>query len=778
MYVEPQTEWGSQINQIAQGYLQPPARGIAHGVQKDALQNSWGARSNGKRKGKWGVEFVLTQDGHGTALLTVTDWGTHGLTGQIFRPEDIPDHLPPDERLARFENMNFSGGNYGPGLYGRGKLIFQAASKRREIIYDSLTVDGKYRLGRRFQEGRHLRQFPRVLEGDEARQMLKILTKAALKPLKEVGTRITIVDPVKELVDAAENGDLLNYIEETWWEILLKYDAAIRSSANGAVKHAKCPDFLEKLASGALPDKQVHRVEGRTIEIKGSPYRVKRFVMAKLDKPILEGLRGLYVQRKGMKVGLIDLKDMPPDLEDRFVGFIELDKDYEELIAEAESVEHYGFSGYYASYRELKKFAQLEFDNFKRKLGYAVGAPSADKTAREALRMASLKLNELMDTLGLSGIGRPGTQTKDISVRIESVTFPAATNEVHLGEQISDIKFRVDNNSKYTYKLNVAVETQREAGGLIETLHTSTIELSKHTSKAIGPVTINLQSNYPNYETVVCICRVEGTDGKGKAHASIPIFIGIAKPQTQESVKLRLEAINFPRSDSTRVNFGEEIKDLRYIAQNLTQNDLEVRFLLRALDKEHDKQRITTVVDQALVLKPMVEEPMHIPSILIDSATYGNVGEGEVVLRARVVSAKDQHGHEKSDILAEHNVDFWLNRDPKGQGIFEEFEYFEGGPDNPRADVRQGSTPGRWVFKLNITHPHYEAVKESDEQRRKIVDAPRYAFELMMREALFIALRVERFDALENKVSIGDEPYEVAKAYNTASDKIMANYYQ
>lgn len=140
MYSEPRTEWGSRIDEVTRGYRQPPAMGIPHGVQKDAIQNGWGARVYAKNKGGWGMSFEMLRDRGGTRYLAINDWGTSGLTGQVFDgPEDIPDQLPPEERLARFENMNFSGSNYGPGLYGRGKLIFQAASESRDVIYDSLT---------------------------------------------------------------------------------------------------------------------------------------------------------------------------------------------------------------------------------------------------------------------------------------------------------------------------------------------------------------------------------------------------------------------------------------------------------------------------------------------------------------------------------------------------------------------------------------------------------------------------------------------------------------
>lgn len=781
MYAEPQTEWGSYISQVAQGYRQPPARGIAHGVQKDAIQNAWGARRGKRGASQWGVEFALLKTKNGTYYLTITDWGTYGLTGRVYDdPEAIPDELPPDERLARFENMNFSGGNYGPGLYGRGKLIFQAASQRREIIYDSLTVDGEYRLGRRFQDGRHLRQFPKVVQGSDAKKMLAALTDGTLQPLHETGARITIVDPLDEIVDAAVKGELLEFIQETWWEILLKYDAGIHVEVNGTVKPAVCPELLSKLAKGQLPNKQVHCVENQQVEVKGKQYRIKRLCLAKADKPVPEDLRGLYMQRKGMKVGTIDLKDIPPDLEERFFGFIELDEKYEDLIAEAESLEHYGFSAQFASYRELKKFAQAEFDNFKRKLGYAVDArKTADERAREALRVAHQKLNEIMDNLGLTGLGEPLKPQRDITVHVESVLFPHGTNEVNLGDVISDIKFRVTNHSQYDYAMKAFVETHRSDNTVVEVIQTDALKLSSGHHATVGPLTVELRTGiYPNFEEIACVCRVETTTGERLAHAHIPIFVGVKKPQPDEPVRLRLDNIEFPRGHSTRVNFGEEIKNIRYVIENKTVNALRVRFSVRTLDREHDKQRIATIAEQDFTLKPLVHRQVTIPSIRVDAATYGIVDQSEVILRSRVVSAQDQYGYERGDVLSEHNIIFWINRDPKGAGIFEDTETFYGGSNEPRAEARPGSAPNRWVFRLNITHPHYETARVGDEQRHKSTEVDRYVFELMAREALYIALHTEKFEPFNNQIKVGDVPHEVSRAYNAAIDKVLATYYQ
>jgi hypothetical protein len=149
----PHTNWGALLEQIRTDYESFPAKGVAHGLQKEAIQNGWGARTSKKGQG-WSFEFHLLTAPDGTRLLTMTDGGTVGLGGdpdfdgsQLKGSEAIPD----DQRLARFESAYESGGeNEGAGLFGRGKLIFNVASKRSLIYYDTLTQAGDYRLGKRW----------------------------------------------------------------------------------------------------------------------------------------------------------------------------------------------------------------------------------------------------------------------------------------------------------------------------------------------------------------------------------------------------------------------------------------------------------------------------------------------------------------------------------------------------------------------------------------------------------------------------------------------------
>ena len=79
----PSVNWSSFLNQIKRDYETPPAMGIAHGLQKDAIQNGWGARKNKKGTG-WSFAFQLMKIQNGIYQLTMTDHGTTGLIGKIF----------------------------------------------------------------------------------------------------------------------------------------------------------------------------------------------------------------------------------------------------------------------------------------------------------------------------------------------------------------------------------------------------------------------------------------------------------------------------------------------------------------------------------------------------------------------------------------------------------------------------------------------------------------------------------------------------------------------
>ena len=299
--------WKAEIDQIVLGYEEH--KGLVHGIQKDAIQNGWGHRLNKKGKG-WQFVFELINLSKDKHILTMTDVGGYGLTGKNMRTFEIPDELPEDERLARFEHMFFSGGaTQSAGLFGRGKLIFTAASKDYYIIYDSLTHENKYLLNKRKLVGRRLENYAKAYEGNNAKKMLKELSSGHLKPLKESGTRISIMNPNKDIVNSIQSGDFMKYIEETWWPILLKHkEAKIIVKTGKKTQEAQIPKEYQNMPLTSSAKWKVRYLPDLTIDYEGSITKIKKvhFLVNPNTVPIES--RGIYLYRREMKVADLDLK--------------------------------------------------------------------------------------------------------------------------------------------------------------------------------------------------------------------------------------------------------------------------------------------------------------------------------------------------------------------------------------------------------------------------------------------------------------------------------------
>src|SRR6266566_7977582 len=364
--------WSNYLDQVRRDYETEPARGLAHGLQKDAIQNGWGARVGDR---EWNFEFALHHGPSGRLLLTMTDAGTTGLIGQVFDyAKDLPPEFPEKEKLARFECMFDSGGGIGPGLFGRGKLLFNAASQQQMIFYDSYTLDKQYRLGRRQIKGRNCDQLKRVLEAESARKFLKEWTGNELSPLDRPGTRITIVDPISEIVSAIHDGSFLKAIEETWWEIIKKHDAKIVvTDEKGKSTQARIPEEFHSLPQRNVDGWRVYYRQNEAVEIGDSKFRIKHlhFLLPPGGQSLPLPLLGVSVYRRGMKIGPLQLSDIPPEINERFFGYVQLMPDFENLVAEAENTTHYGFGSLRKpAIRSLRKTVQDHLDLFMQELGY------------------------------------------------------------------------------------------------------------------------------------------------------------------------------------------------------------------------------------------------------------------------------------------------------------------------------------------------------------------------------------------------------------------------
>jgi hypothetical protein len=777
------TNWSNLLAQIRRDYETPPAMGVAHGLQKDAIQNGWGARVSEKGNG-FAFNFSLIKGGDGNSYLTMTDSGTTGLIGNVFDyRKDLPPNFPPEEKLARFECMFDSGGGVGPGLFGRGKLLFNAASKNQEIYYDSLTVNGQYRLGKRHIQGRQCNQLKQVYEGAQAKEQLKEWSQGTLKPLETPGTRITVVNPIPEVASAIADGTFIKAIEETWWEIIQKYDAVLTvSDLNGTIVRARIPAEFAELPKKNANGWRVYYRQNVPVQAGDTAFRIKHLhlLLPPSGHSLPPDLRGVSLHRRGMKISSLQLSGIPDEIEDRFFGYVQVIPELEELLAKAESTTHYGFaSRHNAAYRNLKQTVQGDLDLFMQELGYRKAAGDPDEKAKRLMEEASEDLDSILSGMGVPSFGSGKGPEPGVSVAVKDLRFPNDTNYLKGGDEIQGFWYQLTNTTGEPLTVRVQVWTHERDTGLLESLLDMQDVRIKKTFDT-DQLCISISKDvYPLGKKIGCTIRVTDSAGKELASKTFFLFVELQPPVVKEFAQIRLLSATWPRPSSRRVDFDQSIQNLVYEVENLTGTRMNCRLKLRTLwVAEHEP--IDTAMEQDLELNAFETKSIAAGQVLVSKDKYFAIQRGKMILRCHAVGLDKTPLWEKGTRLAEHNLTFWLNMDPK-YGFFEEdHEFFEGGARMQRSEAVPVEGLSRWKLRINSTHPAYLDVQGDDPRLKN------YLFEEMAKQTIFVLLRKDQVEAIRRLTDFGTaqdiedmSPDSLLQqiAYK-ASDRIIAEYYR
>jgi len=474
---------------------------IPHGVQKDAIQNSWDARQNRRRGQGWSLRFDLIKDRNERQFLTITDKGTTGLTGRLLQPREYELDLPEEERWGRFESLAFTHTPSGDtlGARGQGKFIFVGASSDRRVLYDTLRSDGVYRLGLRLIEATRSPVYS--WEGDDARQKLAEYSPD-LSPLSEVGTRVIIDSPEEEVVEAIESGAFTRHVGETWWQIIEKFDIDIRVGVFGrSGRRIRRPSDLE-LPTSDIARYDVWYRERLNLDFAGTRYRIKRVhVVRDRRGAVADDIRGVALHRGGMKVMSVQMHHVPREVSDAVYGYIEFDRNLEDEMKKLESPTHYAFDLGRGVGRKVKQVLEDELSRFAReKLGVG-GDPRAVERERhrEAERRALYAINRAARELGITGRVGPGggggggTQTRTehpLRIEMAAPTFPREVRRVNYGESIRDIEAAVLNDTDHDARVRLSIYIFR-VDTEVATLASGDLVVAPHgASEPIGPLSV------------------------------------------------------------------------------------------------------------------------------------------------------------------------------------------------------------------------------------------------------------------------------------------------
>ena len=185
--------------------------------------------------------------------------------------------------------------------------------------------------------------------------------------------------------------------------------------------------------------------------------RIIRYGLRKEALP--EDIRGISIQRGGMKICSIQPRYMPKDLTESIYGYISLDRDTERVLMIDEGPEHYSFDFRKGLPGAIKRFVEDEITKFAReKLGYGVDVREIRRQKqRNAERRALLAINRLAKEIGFMGTGKgprtrktsPAERTKKkIRISMMDLEFPRKDDiRVNYKETLSNIASRIINDS-------------------------------------------------------------------------------------------------------------------------------------------------------------------------------------------------------------------------------------------------------------------------------------------------------------------------------------------
>jgi hypothetical protein len=579
--------WPSLLKQIVDSYRS--FHTISHGVQKDAIQNSWDARKDKKIGKDWGVEFELIESSD-IDLFIFQDYGTTGLTGKVLTNDELQLDLTPEERWGRFENVAFTKdpSEKALGARGRGKFIFLGASNhigltkdnkeiRNLIIYDTLRADGLYRMGFRTLV---VTDSPiQAYEGNIAERQLAYFTKSRLSPIKHIGTRVAIVDPIEELKESFKNGSFKEHVEETWWEIIKYYNADIFFIEKGKKHKAQLLKYyteIEDYANDVIWEKS-------NIKLPGAPnLTIRQLVIIYNEKDHLpEDIRGISIQRGGMKVCTIPVRYIEKSISDSIYGYVTLDERLEEKLREDEGPEHYSYDFKKTIPRLLKHFIEDELDAFLReKLGIG---PETIKKPIEKSKSAEVKalyfINKIAADLGLIGKGMlikrniKDTEEKDIKplrLKMGRYNFPNENMRVDYGQSIADIKLSIINDTDARRDLGVRFGIIYNDGTEIcKFINNEKYDVKPHSNRVIlkdalceiSKTVFKYKGKYAFWGRLVSL----GKENMGEILHNISRYFWVEESPPQKGIFEDIEAIKFPNQKEALMGYSYRIESGGYI---------------------------------------------------------------------------------------------------------------------------------------------------------------------------------------------------------------------
>lgn len=746
------TNMAAEVRRIISNY-EDHGMGLCHALQKDNIQNSWGAKLT--RKGNdFSVDIELVKE-EGFSAVIFTDSGTQGLTGTKYSNlDDVDEKIDfgdPWERLANFEKHK------GLGLYiddlltggfiGQGKLMANIHSKDNHIYFDSRrNDDNEYLLGARSfnPPGLEVNNMNIILGdvkwNEDAEAELNSISNGLLKPLTESGTRIIIMNPTDELKEYIKSGAMLEDIENTWWEVIRKnFINGIYVTHSGDKKKAQLKKFFED-AFEPSADKIIEK--NLLLPEFG---RVKRIVFGFTDGNLPPNLNGLEIQRAGMPIvqaqqlydHYIPL-DLPSSHKKRFFGIVLLDDDLETQIRSIEKESHYGLQRPARGFQLYDGLRNLLIDRglepLKRLHNLIDRSGDPRERDREVTKNARRDINEIFAENGITR-GPVRWHTSFIVSHKKSTGLKEMN---FLGDTVKST-FQIKNKTLDDHTAVVNMNVFDEENNLIETLiENETIQLNRGNTSLLQEQVIAL--NAPNYQngqiySIVCQATIDDKQYKG----NLKIYLNQIRETNRAKFALSPGVDEWPQNPIPRVDTDEMLKGITCtVASNIL--DPVKAYLDVRLYNAEDRQRLN---GQHYRSEPFDLEANgtfdidDIEDIVFDENITDGIGLGKIWLRFTLRNAEETDSNKPGDEIAHSQIIVYFNCDPPGAGIFEQYNPGRLGAAGPLAEVIINPETNGFMCTINNDHANYKGIFNTDDQRLK----DNYTRDVLIRQGLLTCIK-------------------------------------
>ena len=588
-----------EVKNIIEGYRMGALRALA----QDPVQNSLDAQEGNSVVR---VEYCLNvrESRHGTPiyLLTVTDSGTSGLSGEIMTLPQLQSRhyrLNESERWAAFEAQGFTkSGDDMIGSRGQGKSAFLYQSKvpppgnepdeeRMLMLYDTLLPDGEYRLGVRFASpadvvrtpfiGRHaietlISKFFRVDSSIDP----DLEVPMGFDPLNEVGTRVIIPFLSSETVQAIRDGTLAKWVERCWWRPIQKGELRVSIRLpNGETNRVGVPQWWRGEPWQDPNREDVAEFEDLAVDGSGD-LKIKRLVLLhqeELEEPeelhsTIPEYSGVQLLRHGQWVETLGAKSEFADIipfahRGQFRGFAEFNDALNGRLRSIERPQHDSFDGRHTEVKHISAKIAECVRKFARSRGWPIADEftSSGKDIPDADLMSNIIASFIYPTPLSATSANNGLSTReDIDVEPEweldfGVQYPSdGTSRVNWDERIEAIYAKcVHDPGDLDLSANVRLQI-KDATGRYETLQ------QKYSTTSMGEAMVlfdDIKIVQSKHRSIIDSSSVECptpgkytlravaiSNGKEVASQSLPLFVEEDPPQPPErnrqSVAIRI----------------------------------------------------------------------------------------------------------------------------------------------------------------------------------------------------------------------------------------------